>query len=123
MSYRSGIRFTYTFAPILSIGFFYLFYFILQHKIIKHRIYRYILLFIFIIGGFYTIYKCTKIIQLGNKSLSPKYFTKEDIHLLDIINKKEVKKGDYVISWWDYGHMLKYYTNMIPYVDNGIHFK
>ncbi|NOQ29790.1 MAG: hypothetical protein GQ570_01575 [Helicobacteraceae bacterium] len=121
MSYSSGIRFTYVLAPLLPIGFFYILYLVLQNRMIRNKVLKYSLFFMFVLVSIFTTYKVVEVMNNNNKLISPKYFTKEDLKLLDIINKHEVKENDYVLSWWDYGHMLKYYTNMKPYVDNGVH--
>ena len=56
-----------------------------------------------------------------NKTLSPAYFsTTEDIEKLTNL-KDNSKKGDFVLTWWDYGWPLRYYTNLHTLIDNGKH--
>jgi dolichyl-diphosphooligosaccharide--protein glycosyltransferase/undecaprenyl-diphosphooligosaccharide--protein glycosyltransferase len=52
-----------------------------------------------------------------NLYIKPKYFLNQEIQIL---NKLNFKKGDSLISWWDYGWPLWYYTGeRNTYIDNG----
>lgn len=56
-----------------------------------------------------------------NKTLSPLYFSStEDIEALHSL-KNSSKKGDFILTWWDYGWPLWYYTNLKTLIDNGKH--
>ncbi len=57
-----------------------------------------------------------------NKTVSPIFFSStKDITVLDNL-KKEFKKDDFIISWWDVGWPLWYYLNTNnTLIDNGKH--
>ncbi|RDU60932.1 STT3 domain-containing protein [Helicobacter sp. MIT 14-3879] len=111
LSMKIGMRFAMFGAPIFSIGFFYLIYFvtlylkrIFNDKIVIDTIKAAILCafgYLAIIPNYYyTI----------NFLLPPISYTGE-IQALDSINKDSKNKRDITISWWDYGFMIPYYSN------------
>ncbi len=56
-----------------------------------------------------------------NKNLSPLYFSStEDIEVLHKL-KESSKNNDFIVTWWDYGWPLWYYTKLNTLIDNGKH--
>lgn len=54
-------------------------------------------------------------------ALAPTFFkTPEDMRVLEAL-EKSTKNNDFVLSWWDYGWPLWYYTNLKTLIDNGKH--
>ena len=50
----------------------------------------------------------------------PTVFNKEEVQLLDNL-KHSVSREDYVISWWDYGYPIRYYSDVFTLADGGKH--
>ena len=56
-----------------------------------------------------------------NKTISPSLFSStEDLDALKSL-KSNSKKNDFILTWWDYGWPLWYYTSMQTLIDNGKH--
>ena len=77
-----------------------------------------------IVSGLFLLFVITfsifSIIQY-NKRLLPLYFsTKEDITALNRL-KNSSTRDDFVITWWDYGWPLWYYSGVNTLIDNGKH--
>jgi hypothetical protein len=54
-------------------------------------------------------------------NISPVFFSStEDIKSLESL-KNNSKKDDFILTWWDYGWPLWYYTNLNTLIDNGKH--
>ncbi len=54
-----------------------------------------------------------------NKTIRP-IFLSEDIKILNELKEKS-KKDDFILTWWDYGWPLWYYTGLNTLIDNGKH--
>ena len=50
----------------------------------------------------------------------PTVFNKDEVVMLDNL-KKKTSREDYVISWWDYGYPLRYYSDVFTLVDGAKH--
>ena len=50
----------------------------------------------------------------------PTVFNKAEVQQLDSL-RKSVGKEDYIVSWWDYGYPLRYYTDAKTLIDGGKH--
>ena len=50
----------------------------------------------------------------------PTVFNKDEVVMLDNL-KKKTSREDYVISWWDYGYPLRYYSDIFTLVDGAKH--
>jgi len=68
------------------------------------------------------IFALNNIYNYNKQSLAPTLFnTKDDIKKLDEL-KSTLKKNDFIMTWWDYGWLLWYYTNnKNTLIDNGKH--
>ncbi|SHO81362.1 Oligosaccharyltransferase PglB [hydrothermal vent metagenome] len=105
LSFKIGIRFTMYSSFVLALGFVYILYYFKENIIIYIGVVSAIsLMFINILGI--------------NSYIKPKYFLNEDIKLL---NELKIDKSAMMVSWWDYGWPLWYYTgNRNTYIDNGL---
>jgi dolichyl-diphosphooligosaccharide--protein glycosyltransferase/undecaprenyl-diphosphooligosaccharide--protein glycosyltransferase len=113
-SIKAGIRFhIYGVIPlIISYGF--LVYLISQKiKINKFKNTIIIILFLF------PIYESYKSVDKWNNNMLP-IFDSAQIKAVNILKKQATNK-DYIVTWWDYGWPLWYYTNMQTMIDNGTH--
>ena len=50
----------------------------------------------------------------------PTVFNKDEVVMLDNL-KKKTSREDYVISWWDYGYPVRYYSDVFTLVDGAKH--
>lgn len=107
-----GLRFTVYATPIAALGAgFFVFYI---SEFIESKLGQKV----FIIMAT-TILLVPNIIHLYEYDM-PTVFTKSEVN--DLAKLKEISKnGDYVISWWDYGYPLWYYTGRNTLIDGGKH--
>lgn len=107
-----GLRFTVYATPIAALGAgFFIFY---VAEFIKPKIGQQIFIVIATV-----ILLIPNIIHLYEYDM-PTVFTSAEVN--DLTKLKEVSKnGDYVISWWDYGYPLWYYTGRNTLIDGGKH--
>lgn len=108
----AGLRFTiYAVAP-MAIGFAYLLLLITQP--IEKKWLRTIVVMVFTSVALYPNYLHIK------EYMTPTVFTTKEISVLDQLGK--ISNGeDYVISWWDYGYPIRYYSDVKTLVDGGKH--
>ena len=120
LALSGGLRFTIYAVPVAALGIAYLIYEIsafLSKQILNDTISKisyYILLLIFTTGA---LYPNIKHIQ---QYLVPTVFTAQEVKTLDKL-KSIAKREDYVVSWWDYGYPLRYYSDVKTLVDGGKH--
>ncbi|MCX6060732.1 MAG: peptide transporter [Campylobacterales bacterium] len=108
----AGLRFTiYAVAP-MAIGFAYLLLLITQP--IEKKWLRTIVVLIFTSIALYPNYLHIK------EYMTPTVFTTKEINILDQLGKISSSE-DYVISWWDYGYPIRYYSDVKTLVDGGKH--
>jgi len=50
----------------------------------------------------------------------PTVFNSDEVKILDVL-KSKADREDYVISWWDYGYPIRYYSDVKTLVDGGKH--
>lgn len=108
----SGLRFTIYAVPAMALGFAYFLLFITQP--IKKRWLRSIALFIFTATALYPNYLHIK------EYMTPTVFTAQEVSSLDKLGKI-ASQEDYVITWWDYGYPIRYYSDVKTLVDGGKH--
>lgn len=110
MSY--GLRFTIYAVPVMAIGFAYLLLFLTQR--IEKPWLRYVSLFVFTGVALYPNYLHIK------EYITPTVMTTEEVDALDRLGK--IASGeDYVVSWWDYGYPIRYYSDVKTWIDGGKH--
>ena len=105
-----GIRFGAYMIPILSLGLVFLLFLII--KIIRIRI----IVKIILIAGALTFVTFSAL-TIFRWPIRPS-IAKPDIRWLTKLDSLTTE-NDYVISWWDYGYYLKYFTGMHTIVDGG----
>ncbi len=113
LSIKTGVRFTTFAVPVIAIGFIYLFYFLSQ-KIQKAILAK----TVFYIPSLLLLLFYINIMNRYNHMLSP-FFIHDQVAAIDK-NLNRADKG-YILTWWDYGWPLWYYTNKRTIIDNGKH--
>lgn len=108
----AGLRFTiYAVAP-MAIGFAYLLLLITQP--IGKIWLRTIVVLVFTSVALYPNYLHIK------EYMTPTVFTAQEVSTLDKLGKV-TSREDYVITWWDYGYPIRYYSDVKTLVDGGKH--
>jgi dolichyl-diphosphooligosaccharide--protein glycosyltransferase/undecaprenyl-diphosphooligosaccharide--protein glycosyltransferase len=51
---------------------------------------------------------------------TPTVFSKDEVVVLDKM-KSIASQEDYILSWWDYGYPIRYYSDVKTIIDGGIH--
>jgi len=112
LSYSGGLRFTIYAIPILSLGISFL---IIELSLkIKQQYIK--LLFIFLSTLMILLPNIKHIIEYR---IAPVFF-KSEVEILSKI-KQITSRDDYVISWWDYGYPIRYYSDVKTLIDGGKH--
>lgn len=108
----AGLRFTiYAVAP-LAIGFSYLLFLITQP--IGKLWLRVVALAVFAGTALYPNYLHIR------GYMTPTVFTAQEVESLSKLGERAGEE-DYVISWWDYGYPIRYYSDVKTLVDGGKH--
>lgn len=120
LALKGGLRFTVYAVPIMAFGIAYLI--LLSSKLFEAFIFNDKTLKIFQLGfislaTIAILYPNVKHIQ---GYLVPTVFNKQEVQVLDELGKKAARE-DYVISWWDYGYPIRYYSDVKTLVDGGKH--
>lgn len=109
LSSKIGIRFSMYATPVFAFGFLYVLYNLSEHFKQKS---------IVALGTFAGVLLMVVNINNLNQTLKPKYFQNEELVQL---SKLELKNGDKILTWWDYGWPLWYYLGQnATYIDNGL---
>ena len=117
---RGGLRFTIFAVPFIALGNAYLVYLIgkiisksfINDKMAKFSTY---LISFGLMGTI--IYPNYKHIH---QYLMPPVFNKNEVAVLDKL-KQITKRTDYVLTWWDYGYPIRYYSDVKTLIDGGKH--
>lgn len=115
MSIKAGVRFHIYGVPILILGYFYLLYSITTQ--LKSQYTKNIFILLALI---YPSYENYKSIEFWNTKVARPVLYPEQLKALNILKKQATPK-DYLVTWWDYGWPLWYYTSMKTMIDNGRH--
>lgn len=108
----AGLRFTiYAVAP-MAIGFAYFLFFIT--RLIEKQWLRIIALSVFTATALYPNYLHVR------EYMTPTVFTANEVAALTELGKIS-NEEDYVITWWDYGYPIRYYSDVKTLVDGGKH--
>lgn len=108
----AGLRFTiYAVAP-MAIGFAY--FIVLISRPIEKGWLKYIVLTVFTGVALYPNYLHIQ------EYKTPTVFTADEVSTLERLGKIAGHE-DYVISWWDYGYPIRYYSDVKTLVDGGKH--
>lgn len=108
----AGLRFTIYAVPIMAIGFAYLLV-LLTQRIDKSWL-KYTALFVFTGAALYPNYLHIK------GYMTPTVFTNQEVASLDQLHKITGRE-DYVVTWWDYGYPIRYYSDVKTWIDGGKH--
>jgi undecaprenyl-diphosphooligosaccharide---protein glycotransferase len=112
LSLFGGLRFTIYAAPIIALGLGYLTVLITQFM--RPLVLRHTAAFMIVGLALYANYTGVRTIRyLG-------VFNEPEIAVLTHFSNF-TKPSDYIISWWDYGHPLRYYTNAHAFIDGNKH--
>ncbi|MGK0255650.1 MAG: undecaprenyl-diphosphooligosaccharide--protein glycosyltransferase, partial [Arcobacteraceae bacterium] len=120
LAMSGGLRFTVYAVPIFALGMGYLIYEVskflskqLKSKIAA-KVSYYVLLLLFTSGVLYPN------IQHVIGYRVPTVFNNTEVTVLDKL-KTIANREDYVVSWWDYGYPLRYYSDVKTLSDGGKH--
>jgi len=116
---RSGLRFTIYAVPIMGLGFgFFVWEFAkFVSKNYKEEVRPFIPPIAALIALIFALYPAVQHIQ--NYKVTPVFDAKE-VELLDDL-KGIADREDYVLTWWDYGYPIRYYSDVKTLVDGGKH--
>jgi dolichyl-diphosphooligosaccharide--protein glycosyltransferase/undecaprenyl-diphosphooligosaccharide--protein glycosyltransferase len=112
LAYVGGLRFTIYAIPVLAFGISFLIFEVA--KFFQIRLYRTLFLFATVM-----------LILLPNiwhawQYRVPTVFVKKEVEVLDKL-KNIASREDYVVSWWDYGYPIRYYSDVKTLIDGGKH--
>ncbi|MBD3841635.1 MAG: peptide transporter [Campylobacterales bacterium] len=115
-----GLRFTVYAVPVMALGLGYIIYEVskfLASQLINDTatlVSKYILMGVFTIGALYP-----NIIHIIGYKV-PTVFNANEVKILDKF-KDIATREDYVVTWWDYGYPIRYYSDVKTLVDGGKH--
>jgi len=119
LAIKGGLRFTVYAVPINALGISYLIF-------LSTRYIQFILpTNLKLIGRYSLIIALTSSVLYPNivhivGYKVPTVFVKEEVKVLEKL-KAVSKHEDYVVSWWDYGYPIRYYSELNTLVDGGAH--
>lgn len=114
----AGLRFTIYAVPVMALGFGYFLYILinfLQRKKILTSL-KNINIFLF----FITIFALAPAILHIYYYKSSTVFTSYEASILDDL-KNKAQREDYVVTWWDYGYPIRYFSDVKTLIDGGKH--
>ncbi|WP_415397860.1 STT3 domain-containing protein [Sulfurimonas sp. CS5] len=107
-----GLRFTIYAVPVLAFGVSFLIT-ELSLKMPTKRL-KYLSMIALTLAILYPNYKHIESYRV------PTVFNSDEVEVLDKL-KSIADREDYVVSWWDYGYPLRYYSDVKTLVDGGKH--
>ncbi len=108
----SGLRFTIYAVPAMAFGFAYLA--LLSTRGIKQSGVRYGTLLLLTTAALYPNYLHIK------EYMTPSVFVAKEVETLDKL-KSIASREDYVVTWWDFGYPIRYYSDVKTLIDGGKH--
>jgi dolichyl-diphosphooligosaccharide--protein glycosyltransferase/undecaprenyl-diphosphooligosaccharide--protein glycosyltransferase len=116
----AGLRFTVYAVPPMAFGFAFIVLFLINylHNYIKDEkqlVFAKMSMGILLVATF--LYPNIKHIESYKV---PTVFKKSEVSVLENL-KTIATKDDFVLTWWDYGYPIRFYTNMNTLVDGGLH--
>lgn len=120
LALSGGLRFTIYAVPIMALGIAYFIYEItnlLSKQITNKTAQKVIYISLLTVFTLLALYPNIK--HIVNYRVPP-VFTKDEVVVLDKF-KKIASREDYVISWWDYGYPIRYYSDVKTLSDGGKH--
>ncbi|WP_044412921.1 STT3 domain-containing protein [Thiomicrospira microaerophila] len=112
LAFQFGARFHIYAVPLLIIGLSYIAAQLFYHGpgLVKLGV-------LGVMG--WALYLSISLVMAINQSAKP-FFTPLQIEALHTL-KSQAAKGSYVVTWWDYGWPVWYYTGLNTLIDNGQH--
>jgi len=120
LSLKAGIRFSEYGVLIIAFGSVYVIY-ILKNVLYLLNLNKYIINIIFSISLLFLLLNYINIVIKTNKHLHP-IFSAQSINILHKLDNT-ISDKDYILTWWDYGWPLWYFTKANTLVDNAKHFE
>jgi len=120
LSIKAGIRFSEYGVLIIAFGSVYLIY-IFKNLLKYFNINRYLTNIIFTFSLLFLISSYISVVINKNRFLHP-VFSEQSINILHKLDKN-IKNNDFILTWWDYGWPLWYFTKANTLIDNGKHFE
>ncbi len=120
LALNSGLRFTIYAVPIMALGLGYLIVEVsnyLSNKFINDKaalVLRYVFMSVLTLAALYPNIKHVQEYKV------PTVFNKQEVEVLDKL-RNIAGREDYVVSWWDYGYPIRYYSDVKTLVDGGKH--
>ncbi|OHD95706.1 MAG: hypothetical protein A2552_05495 [Sulfuricurvum sp. RIFOXYD2_FULL_44_160] len=108
----SGLRFTIYAVPMMAIGFSYLL--LWSTRRIEKSWLRYLSLFVVTAVAIYPNYTHIR------EYMTPTVFSNQEVAALNEF-RKIASREDYVVTWWDYGYPIRYYSDVKTWIDGGKH--
>lgn len=113
LAYKSGLRFTiYAIFP-LALGFGFLLTYLLD-RLKSKKLYKNIL---FVLAVALALLPALK--HIYDYKTQP-VLLKDEAQILTNLSKV-ADRDDYVLSWWDYGYPIRFYSNAMTLIDGGKH--
>lgn len=107
-----GLRFTIYAAPVMALGLGY--FILLITKKFRSSLLRYSVILVASCLALYMNYLSVLTVKF------PKVLNDKEIAALDHL-ALFTKPNDYIVSWWDFGHSLRYYANAHAFIDGNKH--
>ncbi|SMC09593.1 STT3 domain-containing protein [Nitratiruptor tergarcus] len=111
LSIKTGVRFTTFGVPVIIMGNLYIFWYF--YKKLENRFFS---KYVYYVPATFLLIYYLNILNQYNHMLSPFFIKGELKAIAQHLNKND--KG-YILTWWDYGWPLWYYTNKRTLIDNG----
>lgn len=113
LAYVGGLRFTIYAVPVLALGLAFL---IVQlTSLYTNTVFKK-----YVFMSLFTILALLPNIEHIVEYKVPTVFTKNEVEVLDKL-KAIAQREDYVVSWWDYGYPIRYYSDVKTLSDGGKH--
>ena len=112
LALNSGLRFTVYTVPVHALGIAFLI--ILVASFFKNNFLKYSLALVLTAGVLYPNIKHIESYRV------PVVFNRPEVAVLDALQKMATRE-DYVMTWWDYGYPIRYYSDVKTLVDGGKH--
>lgn len=115
-----GLRFTIYAVPIAALGAAYVLLhisLILQKLFINERIGQVVKSSVVILGALAMLYP--NLLHIIDYRV-PTVFNATEVQSLEKL-KKIASREDYVVTWWDYGYPIRYYSDVKTLIDGGKH--
>ena len=116
---QGGLRFTVFAVPFMALGVMYLVFLVAKYlEVIFTNKVKPFAKYIFV--GLVTLLVVYPNIKHVQGYRVPVVFQKDEVKVLDYLGKI-AQREDYVISWWDYGYPIRYYSDVKTIVDGANH--